>query len=121
MEEEPEEPSLLLKIARHWRTAGVRIVFIGAFLILWFMVCCGIVHLACKFWCKSLCDSCSCCCSPGVKQCCQYLYSDPMYEKVKELGDMFGIKISYAMYEKIKDHYIDDSQLNEITNPLGIF
>jgi hypothetical protein len=31
------------------------------------------------------------------------------YERVKELGKLMGIEISYATYEKIKDHYSADA------------
>ena len=76
-EEEEVEPNLFQKLALHWRTAGPRLVFLGAFLLMVTLVCCGCLRLVCRYWCKSMQDTSACCFLPGVKEMCQMCYTDP--------------------------------------------
>ncbi|XP_070192710.1 uncharacterized protein [Littorina saxatilis] len=107
--DEEEEPGFFLKVATHWRTAGPRMVCFGAFVLLVIIIFCGCARLACRYWCNSMSETSACCFMPGVKAMCQSCYTDPMYERVKEMGELMGIEISFTTYEMIKERYTPDT------------
>ena len=96
-EEEEGEPNLFQKLALHWRTAGPRLVFLGAFLLMVTLVCCSCLRLACRFWCKSMQDTSACCFLPGVKEMCQSCYTDPSESTLALCFDQFNLLIVLLM------------------------
>ncbi|XP_025106812.1 uncharacterized protein LOC112571756 isoform X2 [Pomacea canaliculata] len=71
-------------------------------------------------WCSTFQESCSPCCPQALKDVFKSFYTDPMYEKVRELGEAFGVEITFTTYEKIKENYGAEGQYDDYTNPLGL-
>ncbi|PVD24365.1 hypothetical protein C0Q70_14846 [Pomacea canaliculata] len=114
------EPTFLQRMAKNWQIVGLRLILLGSPLILFCAIFCCCCRWACKIWCSTFQESCSPCCPQALKDVFKSFYTDPMYEKVRELGEAFGVEITFTTYEKIKENYGAEGQYDDYTNPLGL-
>ncbi|KAH9503604.1 hypothetical protein Btru_066948 [Bulinus truncatus] len=113
---ESKEVSMWEKVGQNWQVVGLRMIFIFSALCVAMMLCCCCCQIALRACCFNLKEGCKPC-GPLVDIISSF-YEDPMYKKAKKTAKLFGLKLDYKTYMKVKETHSTEVQGG--CNPLGL-
>ncbi|KAK0052690.1 hypothetical protein Bpfe_017806 [Biomphalaria pfeifferi] len=115
MDGEIKEAPLWERIGQNWQVVGLRLIFIFSALCVAIMLCCCCCQIALRAYCFNLQSVCNWGSAQEIITSC---YQDPMYTKAKRTAALFGLKLDYKTYKRIKDQH--DPGTSNALNPLGL-
>ncbi|KAK6993466.1 hypothetical protein BgiMline_010017 [Biomphalaria glabrata] len=115
MDGEIKEAPLWERIGQNWQVVGLRLIFIFSALCVAVMLCCCCCQIALRAYCFNLQSVCNWGSAQEIITSC---YEDPMYSKAKRTAALFGLKLDYKTYKRIKDQH--DPGTSNALNPLGL-